>query len=319
LYSSGERGNRAMSGGEMRGAVGPIVCLGEALVDLVCEREVESLRHADQFRPHLGGALANVAVAIERGGARASLVSGAGDDPWGDWLRDALRAEGIEMDSFVLASAAPTAVAFVTFRPGGEPEFQVYGEGIAAAMGAAAGHLAGAIERGAALAFGSNTLVEKEQRAVTVRARDRALAEGKPVLFDPNLRPTRWDDLRDAVGLCRSLMDGALLVRTNREESRLLTGEKDPAAAAERIVELGATLGVVSLGADGALVRGAATAEAPGADVEVVSTLGAGDAFFGTLVAGLGRLGWDASRAGEVLPAAIEASAGACTRWGAWA
>src|SRR3712207_1728336 len=122
-----------MSGGEATPAVGPIVCLGESLVDLVCGQEVESLRDADEFHPHLGGALANVAVAIVRAGAPASLVSGAGDDPWGIWLRDALGAQGVDMEAFAIVEDAPTPVAFVTFLPGGEPQFQVYGEGIAAA------------------------------------------------------------------------------------------------------------------------------------------------------------------------------------------
>ena len=308
-----------MRGGETPPAKGPVVCLGESLVDLVCEREVASLRDAGDFRPHLGGALANVAVACRRAGAPASLISGAGDDPWGGWLRDALGAEGIEMDAFALAAGAPTPVAFVTFLPGGEPEFQVYGEGIAAAMGAAAGGLDAAVERGGALVFGSNTLVGDAVREMTLRARAAALETGKPVLFDPNLRPTRWSDLDDAVRMCRELARDAFVVRTNREESRLITGEEDPAAAAEAMCELGALLGVVTLGADGALVRGAASACVPGVEVEVVSTLGAGDSFFGTFAAGLADTGWDAARADGVLPAAVAASAEACTRWAAWA
>jgi sugar/nucleoside kinase (ribokinase family) len=307
-----------MSGAEAPRADGPVVCLGESLVDLVCEGEVASLRDAGEFRPHLGGALANVAVAIVRAGAPASLVSGAGDDPWGTWLREALTGQGVDMAPFAIVDGGPTPVAFVTFPFGGEPQFQVYGEGIAAAMGAAGGHLDGAIARGSALAFGSNTLVTDADRALTRRARDAALAAGMPVLFDPNLRPTRWRDLGDALERCREMMRDAFLVRVNEEEARLLTGEREPAAAAERICELGAALGVVSLGADGALVRGAARAHAPGVAVEVVSTLGAGDAFFGTLAAEMGRLGWDAARAGEALPAAVEASARTCTRWGAW-
>jgi sugar/nucleoside kinase (ribokinase family) len=58
-----------------------IVCLGEALVDLICERAVRSFADADSFKPHFGGALANVAVVAglaERGwdSARASEAVG---------------------------------------------------------------------------------------------------------------------------------------------------------------------------------------------------------------------------------------------------
>ena len=296
-----------------------VLCLGEAIVDLVCEREIESFAAADCFRSHLGGALANVAVACRRAGAEAALIGGAGDDPWGRWLRDALANEGVGVRWFGLAPGAPTAIALVTFDGGGEPAFQVYGEGIGAAMELATDWLEPAAAAGSALVFGSNTLVSEPERSLTLRARRLALEAGLPVLFDPNLRPTRWAELDAALRACRELADGAFCVRANREEARLLTGEDEPGAAAEALCGLGAHLAVVTLGPDGALVRGAASGEAPGLEVEVVSTLGAGDAFMGALAARLAQLGWDSARAGEALPAAIEASAAACTIWGAWA
>jgi sugar/nucleoside kinase (ribokinase family) len=301
------------------GGSAAVVCFGEAIIDLVCERELTSLHEADCFRPHLGGALANVAVACRRAGAPAALLSGAGDDEWGRWLRDALEGEGVEMGRFALVAGAPTPLALVTFEPGGEPAFMVYGEGIARAMTAASEHLDAALAEAEALVFGSNTLVSEPERALTLRARELALDAGRPVLFDPNLRPTRWARLDDALRACRELFEGAFVVRTNRAEARLLTGEDDPADAAEAIRGLGARLAIVTLGPEGALMRGAADAKTPGMEVEVVSTLGAGDAFVGALAAGLRRLDWDAERAGEVLPSAVAASAEACTTWGAWA
>ncbi len=60
-----------------------IVCLGEGLVDLICERPIASITEADAFAPHFGGALANVAVAATRAGAQAGLAGAAGDDEWG--------------------------------------------------------------------------------------------------------------------------------------------------------------------------------------------------------------------------------------------
>lgn len=296
-----------------------MLCLGEAIVDLICERVLDSPADADAFRPHLGGALANVAVACRRAGTDASLLGGAGDDPWGGRMRDALRDEGVNLEWFELAAGAPTAIALVSFDRDKEPGFAVYGEGIQRAMIAAEPHLEPAIASCDALVFGSNTLVTEAERAMTLRARELALDTGRPVLFDPNLRPTRWERIEDALELSRSLFKGAFVVRTNDAEARLLTGRDDPAAAAEELVALGARLAVVTLGADGALVRGEAVAHSPGVEVEVVSTLGAGDAFMGTLAAGLAKAGWEASRAYEALPDAVAASAETCKFWGAWA
>jgi sugar/nucleoside kinase (ribokinase family) len=182
-----------------------------------------------------------------------------------------------------------------------------------------AGWLDEALAAGSALVIGSNTLISEPEGSLTLRARRLALEAGLPVLFDPNLRPNRWAELEDALRACRELAREAFCVRTNREEAELLTGEDDPAAAAEALCELGAELAVVTLGADGALMRGAASAEARGVEVDVVSTLGAGDAFMGTLAAGLATVGWDGARAGEALPAAVSASAEVCRIWGAWA
>jgi sugar/nucleoside kinase (ribokinase family) len=54
---------------------------------------------------------------------------------------------------------------------------------------------------------------------------------------------------------------------------------------------------------------------------QVVSAIGAGDAFLGTLIAGLQRTGWDPAHPGarDALAAAAEAGARATETWGATA
>jgi sugar/nucleoside kinase (ribokinase family) len=294
-----------------------IVCLGEALVDLVCERELAEPGEADHFVPHPGGALANVAVAARRAGAEAALLGGVGDDAWGSWLRERLWHEGVDVRWLETIEGLSTPVAFVTFDWEREPSFAVYGEGISPAMRAASGHLTDAIGTADALVFGSNTLVGEPERDVTLRARRAALDCGAPIIFDPNLRPSRWRDLDQGVRMCRELIDGTLVVRANRSEARELTGEADPAKAASALCELGTQLGVVTVGREGAVMCGAASGQEPSPEVEVVSPLGAGDAFMGALVAGLARLEWEVGRGAEALKGAVEAGARACIGWGA--
>ncbi len=294
-----------------------ILCLGEAIVDLVCEEPVATPEDARAFVPHPGGALANVAVAAGRAGADAALLGGVGDDPWGRWLGEGLRDEGVHTGWMAIVKATPTPLAIVTFNHGLEPTFQVYGEAIGATMAAGGRFLEEAVEEASAVVFGSNTLVGKAEREVTLRARRAARDHGLPILFDPNLRPNRWEDLDRAVSYCRELCDGAFLVRATREEAALLTEAADPAAAATGLCALGARLGVVTMGAEGALMRGAASGEAEAPEVDVVAPLGAGDAFMGGLAAGIAARGWDPSRAAEALPEAAAAGARACTGWGA--
>ena len=295
-----------------------IVCLGEALVDLICERRVASLAEADSFSPHFGGALANVAVAAARTGAPVALAGAAGDDEWGRWLADRLEREGVDLSCFELLGGEQTPIAFATFDSEAEPSFQIYGDAIAAAVGAVAPRLDDALARASALVFSSTTLATEGEREVTLRARELALAHGARVCFDPNIRPNRWGgDPGPAARASRELVAGSTLVRANRDEAIAIAGVDDPRRAADELVALGAELAVVTLGAEGAVIRGACEAEVPAPKVEVVSTLGAGDAFMGTLVGELARLDWELERADRALEPALAAAADACTRWAA--
>src|SRR3954454_16280756 len=157
--------------GEDTSRVMPVLCLGEALVDLVCEKPLGSLADADSFVPHPGGAMANVAVTAARHGASVALAGGAGSDPFGVWLRDRLAGEGVGLEWFTLVEGAPTPVAFVAVDGQGEPSFLIYGAGIHAAVAAAAPLLGEAVEASEALVFASNTLVEEGEREATLGAR----------------------------------------------------------------------------------------------------------------------------------------------------
>ena len=295
----------------------PTLCLGEALVDLVCERPVSSITHAGAFVPHFGGAVANVAVAAARVGAPVALAGGAGDDPWGEWLRDHLAGEGVDLEWFALAPELATPVAFVTVDRNGEPEYAIYGQGIEALIVAAGPRLDEAVEECDAVFFSSNTLAGAEERELTLRARERALALDRPVLFDPNLRLHRWDSVDRAVESANLCVPGALLVRCNHAEATMLTGQDDPERAAEALVAAGARLVVVTLGPEGALLRGEVSADAPGRHAAVVSTVGAGDALMGVLLGRLTLAAFYPPAVAAALPEAVEAAAETTERWGA--
>ncbi len=290
----------------------PLLCLGEALVDLVCERPVGSLTEADGFVPHFGGATANVAVNAARHGASVSLYGGAGDDAWGRWLRAGLEREGVGTEHFRLRSGGRTPLAFVTVDAGGEPAYEFYGDPFGAALAESAADLEDAVTEADGLLFASNTLVGPAERAATLAARERALELGRAVWFDPNLRLERWGSPEEAVGLARDCVPGCRVVKANRAEAELLTGEPDPERAAQALAAAGAELAVVTLGAEGAVVRGTVSADVPGVPARPVSTVGAGDAFLGVLVARL-----DADGAPGAAAAAAEAAARVTERWGA--
>jgi sugar/nucleoside kinase (ribokinase family) len=308
---------RITSGGVTESAL-PVLCLGEALVDLIGRRPGDRLAEVAPFSAHPGGVAANVSVIAARAGAPVALAGGAGDDPWGRWLRDHLAAEGVGLAHFSLVSGLDTALAFVAVDADGEPTYSLRGETTGAVMTTLEGHVETAVAGAAALLITTNTLVGGPERAVTMRAREAALAARRPVIVDANLRLGRWPSATEAIDCARAVVSGALLVRANAEEVALITGERSPERAAAALHAAGAELVVITLGRHGALLRGGARADVPGVNAaRVVNTAGAGDALTGTLLAHLARSAYRPEAVVGGLPDAVAAAAAACARWGA--
>ncbi len=295
------------------------LCFGDALVDLICRRSVSSLEDADAFVPSPGGVIANIATTASMHGGAVSFAGGAGDDAWGAWLSSRLQAAGVDLRWFALAGGHATAVAFATVDARGEAAWQLCGDGVAASIDALDGRLLEAVEATDALLFSSNTLADPAAAALTMSARARALELGRPVVFDPSIRPHRWSARSGgARAACRRCLPDAFLVKCNRAEAELITGEPDPEAAAAALLDAGARHVVVTRGAGGAILRAPdVRAEVAARPARVRSTIGAGDVFLGVLLARLGRSGYDPAALGAALPAAAERAADACEHWGA--
>ena len=60
------------------------------------------------------------------------------------------------------------------------------------------------------------------------------------MVFDSNLRLHRWASRADAAASANACVPGALLVRANRAEAELMTGEQDPERAAMALRKAGA-------------------------------------------------------------------------------
>jgi fructokinase len=294
------------------------LCLGEALVDLVCERPIADIAEADAFVPSAGGVAANVATVAAREGARVALAGGAGDDSWGRWLRTRLGREGVDLRWFELRGGTRTPVAFVAVDARGEPHYELYGDderSVLHALAADGGEAA--LDAADGLFLTSNPLVDEEERELVLALRERALAEGRPVIFDPNIRLQRWAMRSHAQQMANACVKGALLVRATLAEAALMTGEEEPEMAARALLKGGARMVVLTLGARGAILRGELKADVPGVAADVVSTMGAGDTLTGILLARLQLSGYYPASVAAALPDAVAAAARATERWSA--
>lgn len=218
-----------MMHGQMR-----TLLLGEAIADLTSPTP-------GAFSARVGGAAATVAQAAAAHGAQVALAAAAGDDLWGRWLRDELAAAGVATDHLVLDPARQTGVAF---RVGDAVE--LYGD-------PSLPH--GDPPQLDALVITSSTIATDDERAITLLARDHAVKSKVPVVAVADLRSYRWQTPAMWASEARELARDAYLFVADAEEARLLTGEEQPAAAADGLVAMGATYAVV-LAPRGAIVRG---------------------------------------------------------------
>lgn len=309
---------RPETGGTRTSVGSRVLALGEVLVDLICERPAASFEDADAFVPHLGGAIANVCAVVARHGGRAALGGVVGADAWGAWLARRLADEGVGLEWLLRRDAVTTPVAFVTVSAEAEPAYAFYGAGLTPGFGALADTITPAVDACDALFFGTSMQVEPAHRAVTQMARARAQERGAPVVFDPNVRLSLWADPAEAVAVARADVPEAFLVKANRDEVRLLTGEDDPEAGARALLALGARNVVVTLGADGALlVADGVRQRVAGPRVRPVNATGAGDTIAGVLLARLGQHGYATGTLEQALPEAVAAAARSTESWGA--
>ena len=63
-----------------------ILCIGEALIDMICTDKGQTLSAGEHFLKKPGGAPTNVAAAIAALGGEVELVAKVGNDPFGKQL-----------------------------------------------------------------------------------------------------------------------------------------------------------------------------------------------------------------------------------------
>jgi sugar/nucleoside kinase (ribokinase family) len=295
-----------------------VLCLGEAQVDLICEAPVDRLTDATGFTPHFGGAVATVALLVAQAGVRSTLAGGAGADDWGRWLAERLHDAGVDTFRFRLIHGTQTPLALVSVGEDGEGGYSMYAQSAGTVVEALGADVEQAVSEHGALCLSSGTLVSGPEREVTMRARDAALKLARPVIFVPSLRLGAWSTRADAAASANACVPGAILVCVSAEEAGLLTGEQNLERAAVALNKTGAENVVITLGSEGAMLRGRIRADAPGVAVaEMASTIGRVEALSAALIARLVDSNFYEPVIAAGLRDAVRAAAQACERWGA--
>ena len=244
------------------------------------------------FGKYLGGSSSNVAVAAARYGHQVATITRTGDDPFGEFLHDALQGFGVD-DRYVDAvDHLPTPVTFCEIFPPDDFPLYFYREPKAPDLEIHAHELdLDAIKHGQGL-LGDRHRPLARNRAAPRRS-PRSRRAGGITVLDLDWRP---DVLGQPRGGAQVGARGAP-ARDRRRRQRGRVGDRgrrrDATSGGRRPARH--RRGQARARPACSRQRGDEIVEVPPAPVEVVNGLGAGDAFGGALCHGLLEQ-WDLER-----------------------
>lgn len=256
-----------------------IISYGELLIDMVSCASDAPIGAAVDWVKAPGGAPANVAVGLQRLGAQSEFWGAVGGDSFGEFLRETVQSEGVDV-ARLQTRPERTTIAFVATLASGNKEICFYRNPGADAHFDVAQISADAFDKADIFHCGSVSLSLEPSRSAQFELAKRARAAGALVSFDPNWRPSLWDDFEQARELIWQMIPLSDIVKVADEEWEFVTGTRDFAAGAQKIRERGPKLVVMTRGAAGASWNCAAgQGEVAGFKAKAIDTLGAGDSF----------------------------------------
>lgn len=248
-----------------------IISIGEIVWDIIADRKL------------LGGAPLNVAYHLASFGHEVNLISRIGSDELANLTLRHIADIGLSVDYIQQDPTLPTGRVNISFNKSNEPSFDIVAPAAWDAIDAEP-FLTG-ISCPYYLVFG--TLAQRSM--LSRKAINRLRAKADLIFYDVNLRPphTRAE-------LVLNSFDGADVVKLNDDELAKVADWSgvSPGTLEQRALELCNKRRLLCLavtqGAKGALlVAGNEVYKHPGFPVRVVDTVGAGDAFFATLIEGI--------------------------------
>ncbi|GAA0614306.1 5-dehydro-2-deoxygluconokinase [Streptomyces crystallinus] len=274
-----------------------VITMGRIGVDLYPLQTGVPLAKVTSFGKFLGGSPSNVAVAAARLGRRTAVVTGTGEDPFGEYLRAELGGFGVDARWVKSVPGLATPLTFCEIFPPDDFPLYFYRAPKAPDLELYEADLDLDAIRAARIFWVTGTGLSVEPSRSTTLAALAARAGRGTTVFDLDWRPMFWTDPDEARPHYREALRHATVAVGNLEECEVATGEREPLAAARALLAAGVELAVVKQGPKGVLAvhRDGGAAEVAPVPVEVVNGLGAGDAFGGALCHGL-LSGWDTER-----------------------
>ncbi|MFZ1527676.1 MAG: carbohydrate kinase [Ferruginibacter sp.] len=262
-----------------------ILCIGEALIDMICTNKGTALSDGNDFVKKPGGAPTNVAAAIAALGGKVELAAKVGVDPFGKHLLNVMKGFGVGTKHMLQTEKHFTTFAFVSLMQNGERDFY-FNRGADAALTEADCNKI-PLDNFSIVHFGSATgfLKGSLQKAYSTMLKKTG-KKGLFISFDPNYRHLLFkNNTKTFVTQSWKFMTACDFFKVSDEEALLLTGKKSVADAAAVFVKKTKAVFTITLGKEGTLLGlNGQTCLVPSIKIEPTDTTGAGDAFVGAVL-----------------------------------
>ena len=287
-----------------------ILVTGEALIDFFPTQCGDK----QGFIPVPGGSPCNVAVGLGRLGMPVSFLTRISKDRLGRLLEAHLVDSKVSLE-YLSKGSEPSTVSFVQSDGDGEPDFGFYGENTADVgliRELVPAHLPSDIK---AIHFGSLAMIRQPIGSTLTSLMERE-HERRLISFDPNIRPAQ---IKDRDRYCIKLdhwLQLADLVKASASDIDYLYPNMEPDTVAEKWLALGPHLIVITDGPYGATAyTPSQTTTVSGVKIDLVDSVGAGDAFTAGLLAWLHKHEQlDRKRLPRISPAKLAAALAYATR-----
>ena len=262
-----------------------ILCIGEALIDMICTDKGKSLSDGENFLKKPGGAPTNVAAAIAALGGEVELAAKVGVDPFGKHLIDVMQSFGVSTKYILQDEKHFTTFAFVSLMENGERDFY-FNRG---ADGQLSRDEVEEIDlHGVSIThFGSATgFLPGPLQAAYQNLMQKSLQQNIFISFDPNYRSLLFqNDKQSFIDQSWNFLKSCHFFKVSEEEALMLTGKLSVKDAAEDFIQKTHAVFAITLGKEGTLLGlNGKTETIESIDIKPVDTTGAGDAFVGAVL-----------------------------------
>lgn len=264
-----------------------VLTMGETMAVFVPETS-GPLRYRVKYDLKSAGAESNVAVGLSKLGHPAAYISRVGTDEMGSYIRNALRAEGVDI-TYVKQDPLHRTGIMLKEMMGGETRVFYYRENSAASH-IVPEDITDEMFKGVKIVHMTGVTPVLSSDCMETFEKIFSLAEEKniQISFDPNIRKKLWADT-DFSAYIQSCVFRAQIVLLGMDEAEYLFGTNREAEIFNSIFKKGkADLIAIKKGGQGAVVSdGNMTFSIPPFLCDPIESIGAGDGFDAGFLSGI--------------------------------